>query len=338
MASKIERAVKGSEKGFPCVSCGLKVKEKELSLQCEICECWSHALCEKISEEVMQVLQRENFHWYCMKCNSGVGKMLKVVIKMQDRMDTMEDHIRKVGEKMEKMREDIISGMNQELTKVHKTMKEHVREHDIKILIAEEMKKFDDQASETKPKWSEIVQQAVETRLSEITGNIDLVQKSVSETKESIMENQDKLKRMNNIILYNVEESSSDSAIERNKNDLQLCSSLMEKVLKVGYEDGDIVKVVRLGKFDDKYKRPMLVEFSNAHVKNVVMGNVTNLGSATGEFKGVTISHDMTVKEREECKKLVEEAKKKQSEETGNFIYRVRGLPGQMKIVRFRKG
>ena len=39
MASKIERAVKGSEKGFPCVSCGLKVKEKELSLQCEICEC-----------------------------------------------------------------------------------------------------------------------------------------------------------------------------------------------------------------------------------------------------------------------------------------------------------
>jgi len=46
----------------------------------------------------------------------------------------------------------------------------------------------------------------------------------------------------------------------------------------------------------------------------------------------------MTVKEREQCKSLVEEAKKKQSEETGNFIYRVRGLPGQMKIVKFRKG
>jgi len=34
----------------------------------------------------------------------------------------------------------------------------------------------------------------------------------------------------------------------------------MEKVLKVGYEDGDIVKFVRLGKHDTKYKRS-LVEF-----------------------------------------------------------------------------
>jgi len=50
---------KVSDKGFPCIIYGLKVKEKEPSLQCEICECWSHAQCEKISEEVMQVLQRE---------------------------------------------------------------------------------------------------------------------------------------------------------------------------------------------------------------------------------------------------------------------------------------
>jgi len=52
--------------------------------------------------------------------------------------------------------------------------------------------------------------------------------------------------------------------------------------------DGDIVKVVRLRKFDAKYKRPLLLEFSNAHVKNVIMGYVTNLGSAKKEFEGVT--------------------------------------------------
>jgi len=98
---------KVSDKGFPCIICGSKVKEKEPSLQCEICECWSHAQCEKISEEVMQVLQRENFHWYCMKCNSGVGKMLKVVMKMQQRMDVVEDCVRKVDEKIEKIRDGI---------------------------------------------------------------------------------------------------------------------------------------------------------------------------------------------------------------------------------------
>jgi len=42
--------------------------------------------------------------------------------------------------------------------------------------------------------------------------------------------------------------------------------------LKVVYEVGDIVKVTRLDKYDDKLKRPLLVEFSSGQVKNVVSG------------------------------------------------------------------
>jgi len=60
-------------------------------------------------------------------------------------------------------------------------------------------------------------------------------------------------------------------------------------------------------------------------IKNVVMNNVTNLRSAKDKFQNVMISHDMTVKEQEQCKLLVEEAKKLQNEEIGNHIYRVRG-------------
>jgi len=47
----------------------------------------------------------------------------------------------------------------------------------------------------------------------------DLVQKSVSETRESIMVYQDKL---NNIVMYIVEVSNSDSAIERNNKDFTI--------------------------------------------------------------------------------------------------------------------
>ena len=45
-----------------------------------------------------------------------------------------------------------------------------------------------------------------------------------------------------------------------------------------------------------------MIELPNAHVKNVVMENVTQLGSAKDKFKGVTISHDITIKEREQCR------------------------------------
>jgi len=46
----------------------------------------------------------------------------------------------------------------------------------------------------------------------------------------------------------------------------------------------------------------------------------------------------MTKQERIECKKLVEDAKKQTAEDsTGNYIYRVRGAPRTMKVLRFRR-
>lgn len=56
------------------------------------------------------------------------------------------------------------------------------------------------------------------------------------------MGNEDKLKRKNNIIMYNVEESKSGTVVERNDEDMQFCGS--EEVLKVGYEKGDIDRIL----------------------------------------------------------------------------------------------
>ena len=43
----------------------------------------------------------------------------------------------------------------------------------------------------------------------------------------------------------------------------------------------------------------------------------------------------MTRKQREECKALLAEAKTK-TDESGDFVYKVRGPPGQMRIIRIR--
>jgi len=52
------------------------------------------------------------------------------------------------------------------------------------------------------------------------------------------------------------------------------------------------------------------------------------LRDAPDKFKNVSITHDLTKKERSECKLLIDEAKKKQSEETGEFLWQVRRPPG----------
>jgi len=56
------------------------------------------------------------------------------------------------------------------------------------------------------------------------------------------------------------------------------------------------------------------------------------------KFKEVVISHDLTKQEREECKGLVATAKVQESQDTsGEFIYRVRGPPGEMRVVKLPK-
>jgi hypothetical protein len=311
-------------------------------IQCDICDGWWHPLCAGIKSEICEFLgQNKQVHWYCIKCNSGVGTLIKEIKKMQDRLLAVEENARKVTNKMDSLRESICKEVDIIMQDVKKELNERPAELEIRQMIAEEMKKLNEKTG-SGPSWSEIVSKEVGSRLTVMADDLSVVQKGVIETKEKIIENEDKLKRLNNIIMYNVEESRATSQADRNNDDMEFCARLMKTVLKVGYEKGDISKVVRLGKksedtSDVTSKRPLLVEFGNAHVKNVVMTNVTNLRLANDEFKGVSISHDMTINERQQCKDLVEEARKIQSQELGNFVYRVRGLPGQMKIVKFSK-
>ena len=110
-------------------------------------------------------------------------------------------------------------------------------------------------------------------------------------------------------------------------------------------EKSDISSMFRVGKKDtNNVPRPLLVKFRERAMKNEVMESLSELKDAEQSFKTLSITHDLTKKEREECKKLVDEAKKRESDQTkdvqsgqGEFIFRVRGPPGQMRIIRFRK-
>ena len=56
------------------------------------------------------------------------------------------------------------------------------------------------------------------------------------------------------------------------------------------------------------------------------------------EYKGWSLQHDMTKEQRENVRKLVEEAKRKTAaDESGEYIYRVRGPPHKKFIKRIKK-
>jgi len=113
---------------------------------------------------------------------------------------------------------------------------------------------------------------------------------------------------------------------------------LFNNGLNVGLEEVDLVHVFRLGRRADVgICRPLLVELASYTFKNITMESLYKLRHVDRKFRGVTISHDMTKLEREECRQLVEEVKSMATEDdSGEYLYRVRGPPGQMKIIKIR--
>jgi hypothetical protein len=68
------------------------------------------------------------------------------------------------------------------------------------------------------------------------------------------------------------------------------------------------------------------------------MSNLFRLRRAEERFKKVIINHDMTAMDRAEIKELVNEAKlRAENDKSGEYIYRVRGQPGHLKIVKLKK-
>ena len=91
-----EKTKKVVEKVCNCLTCGMNIKDKDPGLQCEACAGWCHAACEDVSDEVLEVLQRDNIHWYCLSCNKSISKVYGFMTKLQQKQDRMEEEIKDI--------------------------------------------------------------------------------------------------------------------------------------------------------------------------------------------------------------------------------------------------
>jgi hypothetical protein len=351
MAAKSEKvSVKAGDRGCNCIMCGTKVKDKEPSLQCELCEGWCHAQCEKVSEDVLQVLQRENIHWYCMKCNKGIGTILCTIQKITQKQaqidEEMKDNVKNISRLQTLIQDNSakLSLLEADIQNIRKEKERHANE--IKAAKDYMRQAIEDLETKHMEEWPTLAEQKladlaavhVDNKLSTFSTELQVVQKSISEAKHVVEEENDKENRRNNIILYNVAESAAGNVESKYKEDKEFFLKLMN-ALKTGVDEEDLKKMIRLGRKSDNGKpRPLLVQLGCRLAKNLIMDSLFRLKSIDAKFKGITVSHDMTKNEREECRKLVDEAKQKENQDaSGEWIYRVRGLPGQMRIISIKK-
>ena len=86
----------------------------------------------------------------------------------------------------------------------------------------------------------------------------------------------------------------------------------------------------------------MRVIFEDEKAKGSLMANMKNLATAEDKFKQLSITHDMTKKERLQNKEKLAEAKKKNEvleddNQSVNYKYLVKGPPRDRRVVKVKK-
>ena len=165
--------------------------------------------------------------------------------------------------------------------------------------------------------------------------NIFLKETVRSTSQNAVQIMHDKEVRERNAVIFNVEESTKLSKEHRIKDDEKFINQLCQQV---EIEEPAILNVTRIGKMDENKKRPIKVCFHNDFEKRKFFAKLYKLKDAEEKYKNVQVQHDLSQEERDVIKKLVKEAEKKNEQEKPvNFLYRVRGSPGAMQIVKVYK-
>lgn len=323
-----------------CGVCAKSVAKDDQAVQCEICNIWFHAKCQDMSIDLYNAINQfsADIHWFCKSCKGGAEKLLSIMSQLQLKVDRLEETIDKSHTEAMSCIAQVDTELKQEVNSVKlmcKSLEEKIiSNQDAFHQELNQLKGLPHNGTtdwEAPTSWSGIVAKEVDNKLKQMSNDVRAVQITMAEQHERLL-------RDKNIILYNVPENRVDDKEQWYKNEMSIVLALFNDALKAQVNPLEIQKTVRLGKRSDiDRSRPLLVSLASKATKNLIMESARYLRHATSPFDKIIISHDMTKIEREECKRLVDEAKKLQAAEQGEWNYRVRGIPSQMKILKLRR-
>jgi len=322
------------------------VKSNQSAVACEMCSKWYHIKCVGITAEGYKFLKTCSVEasndsgpsntggvmWFCPDCMGQATQIVKNISAIQKRQEDMEQRMNSIELEVKENKRAFESRLNDN-DKEMKEMHKEILNMNAKLQMVQ-----DDIATDSgNLKWTDIVNKAVDSKLETVSADINMVEQSIEETRVKAQEIRDKEDRKNNIILYKIPESQAGIGYEAVvKHDSDLFLAMCDEVFGLDITREDVKKIHRIGRRGPA-TRPLLIQLSSGMLKNNIMETTYKLQKADN-YKHIIISHDMTRMEREQCKRLVEEAKDRETQEaSGEFIYRVRGPPGGMKVVRLKK-
>lgn len=292
-----------------CPDCSLEVKDNEDAIECDICKGWYHKVCQSVSDALYAILtsdENQRISWYCKSCQRGAKAIMSHILIMNERQDKFEKKLTAMENKQ-------------------KAFQTRVNE------LEETVSKVSNLQSQT-PHES-----LGATYVEPVINKDEMVATVCTQIN-------DRMTRMKNIVVYNVPEGTSTLKEDNTIHDRKLMREMSGYTTDGKYQPEDL-QVRRLGSKQRKEMetegtrtRPLLVTFPEEDKKAFVMKNLYKLKNKGEPFSGMVIKHDMSKDDREKERLLQKEAREKtQQEQTTNFVYLIRGRPGERQIIKVKK-
>ena len=307
--------------------------QDENSLKCVKCERFVHYRCTNLpAYQIQIIIKKRNYSFQCQNCVEVSKSLLELVptrkVRSQQLQSAKSLRLKNIEQektiKTLKVNEQqylgIIETQQAELTELKKKLQSDPTYHTLEYVEKKLEMKLDEfqqnMLTTIKQECSTAVKSyASVTKSSEESNSTESIIEAVKVAhKEEIADNQDKVKRAKNIIIYGVEEPTEDA-----KRDEEWVKSLIKELrVKINMK-----RVARIGSTSSEKIRPIIVNLGSEDEKTKLFGNLKVLKGMEG-YKGVSICEDLTPNQRKEIKALTDEVKEKNADDS-SVVYRVRG-------------
>ena len=285
----------------PCGQCSKLVKNEDFAMECEICDQWFNIKCQSITKAEYNYIKGgskkkslSKMHWYCHTCYRMAANFMKTMTNLHAKQEKIEGRIGSLEEKInEKVDKEEIKQLKEDLKQIKEGQKKTAEEQEKKIQEITSHKT--DGIS-----WADIVSK------EEVSKNVeDTIEKRLKEKEDEEKARRD---RMKNIIVYGIKEAKGSNQLDRQTEDINQLQKIFWEYCEVNLGEEHVGKVIHLGKFDETKKRPILVSIKIEDKKRELFQNLHKLRRAADN---ISITHDLTKKQREEATGTDKRSKKK---------------------------
>jgi hypothetical protein len=286
------------KKDYPCLKCDKHVKKNDSAVLCNMCEMWIHKDCAKLNDALFDHLVKQQKH---------VGSIYWSCVsctsfsaKFHASLGRIDNRVKAVETTVEKQSTDIAA------------LQDKVKDMGEKL----------DNSKETDGKMRAEVQENAEIAV--------------------FSEMRDRENRRNNIVVHGLTEPDAKIKDKTNRiaKDMEKIQDLFSK-LEVTIEADDVVKYARrLGErpVGDAGPRPLLIGFKSLDSKQTILDNTRKLSEKEDVWSNVSVISDLTKRQREEEKKMRQEADRlnaeRSKEDEKNWLWKVVGRRGERRLVK----